>query len=679
MKNKLFRLVLFATLMLSSLTAGTRLPEQTAAAPSSTPAQTLQFQSGGHILGFGQSQVYLAGLDHALRVEFAGGNAVAPSGAGASAQAGRPVPMQRVSYVNAWNGVDVAYTPAANGLAESTYTVRPGGKVGSIRLRYNVPVPIQPDGSLRYTFQTGYISESAPLAWQEIAGKRLAVPVQFVEQAKNEVSFAVGAYDLAYPLTIDPSYSWHTFIGTENNEFARAIAVDGSGNLYVAGNSDTGWNDGNGLAAVPPKHAYTGGLDMLVVKLNSNGAYLWHTFYGSTAADSAYSIAVDGSGNVYVAGSSDNSWDYIQNTTDTQPINQYQGGADMVVLKLDTNGNYLWHTFLGSLSGNDQAFGVAVDGSGNVYVAGSSTAAWNYAKTDHGAANDFVGSNANIAITRLDTNGTYVWHTFYGASGGNNQANAIAVDGSGNIYVAGLSAAGWGSAPVNAHSTGSNNDVVVLKLTQYAELQWNTFLGSSSGDDEATSLSLDASDNVYIAGFSNASWGYGSGIQKNPINAYKGDYDMVVVKLDSDGGYQWHTFLGSSSDDDEAYGIAINNAGYLYVTGFSEASWNYPVGIFGSIPPLNPYAGGYDIVLVKVKEDGTYQWHTFYGSASGDDFGEGIALNRPASSISLAGYCGASWNGPAGQTAVYPYSGDEDMCVVNMSDPYQIFLPTIMR
>ena len=95
-----------------------------------------------------------------------------------------------------------------------------------------------------------------------------------------------------------------------------------------------------------------------------------------------------------------------------------------------------------------------------------------------------------------------------------------------------------------------------------------------------------------------------------------------MLKLNSSGAYQWHTFYGSSSDDDGGYGIAVDGSGNVYVTGDSDATWNGPAGQ----NPLHAYSGSYDIFVLKLDSSGAYQWHTFYGSSSWD-YGFGIAVD----------------------------------------------------
>ena len=202
---------------------------------------------------------------------------------------------------------------------------------------------------------------------------------------------------------------------------------------------------------------------------------------------------------------------------------------------------------------------------------------------------------------------TYQWHTFYG-SAAEDEGNSIAIDGSGNVYVTGYSETSWGS-PVHDHSTGSNMDIMVLKLDNSGALQWNTFYGSGN-TDEGKGIAVDGSGNVYVTGHSNTSWNS----PVTPLHAHTSGFDILVLKLDSSGTYQWHTFYGSASTD-YGLGIAVNGSD-IYVTGISVATWGSPV---------NPHGGGgnADIVIFKLDNSGTtLQWNTFHGSTS-TDYGYG--------------------------------------------------------
>ena len=167
-------------------------------------------------------------------------------------------------------------------------------------MRYNAPLALNKNGALRIAFETGDMTESAPIAWQDIDGKRTAVDVAFQVRGQ-EVGFALGAYNPRHALTIDPSVVWNTFLGGSGSDAGNAIAVDGSGNIYVAGNSTATWGS--------PVRAYTSNSDVFVAKLNaSTGGLTWNTFLGGSGADVGNAIAIDGSGNVVVTGSSAATW-----------------------------------------------------------------------------------------------------------------------------------------------------------------------------------------------------------------------------------------------------------------------------------------------------------------------------------------------------------------------------------
>lgn len=206
----------------------------------------------------------------------------------------------------------------------------------------------------------------------------------------------------------------------------------------------------------------------------------------------------------------------------------------------------------------------------------------------------------------------------------------IAVDSGGNVYVVGYSNASWG-APVNAHS-GGLADIVLAKFDSSGNLLWNTFAGAA-GNDYGYAVAVDNVGGVYISGFSRNSWGA-------PVNAHAdpGVTDNIAVaKFNSnDGTLAWNTFAGGAASGNDSYGYDINiAAGALYVVGYSIGAWGAPV---------NAYSGGADMVVVKLDTSGNRLWHTFAGSGN-TDYGYGVA---PASGtdIFIVGSSNATFGAP---------------------------------
>ena len=447
----------------------------------------------------------------------------------------------------------------------------------------------------------------------------------------------------------DPTYAWHTFYGGSGYDRGRNIATDGSGNIYITGDSYVSWN---GPAGQLPLHAHSGGHDIYVLKLDSSGSYQWHTFYRWAGIwEATYGITTDRIGNVYVTAESDATW----NGPDGEnPLHGHSGNIDISVLKLDSSGAYQWHTFYGGSDRNDPR-SIVIDGSGNVYITGYSLATWSGPAGQLPLHAHSGGSYYDIFVLKLDGSGSYQWHTFYGAAGGTSNAGfEIAPDGSGNLYITGPSNGAWngpaGQLPLHGHS--GNIDISVLKLDTSGAYQWHTFYGSS-GDDQAFGLTTDENGKVYVVGFSDTSWNGPAGQPPLHVHSGGGPYgDILLLKLDSSGSYQWHTFYGSS-DDDLGYGIATDRNGNVYVTGDSRASWNGPAGE----PPLHPYGGpGNDLFVLKLDTSGAYRWHTFYGTSYGD-YAMDIAADG-SGNVYITGESWATWNGPAGQSPLHAYSGN---------------------
>src|SRR5437660_994672 len=391
------------------------------------PNHILQFTSGGHVLGFAAGGVYVASGSHALHVEFVNPRATNPvsnagPGDGMPGNAQHATPLSRVTYPNLWDGVTLIYDAPSGAVVRSTYRLEAHANAGNIRLRYNAPVAVQSDGSLRVSFQTSTLNESAPQAWQERDGKRVPVRIGFAPRGNAELAFALGDYDRSEPLFIDPTLTWNTFLGGAGIDEAFGFVVDVIGNFYVVGFSTAAWGS--------PVAAYDGGgADAFAAKLDSNGILTWSTVLGGGGTDYGWALGLDISGNVYVAGDSDAAWG--------SPVRAFSGGVAAFVAKLDSSGTLTWNTFLGG-GVEDSCQALAMDESGNVYVAGYTEATWG------SPVRAFSGGQFDVFAAKLDSGGALTWNTFLGSASRDFGAG-LTLDPSGNVNVRGYSAATWGS------------------------------------------------------------------------------------------------------------------------------------------------------------------------------------------------------------------------------------------
>jgi uncharacterized delta-60 repeat protein len=351
----------------------------------------------------------------------------------------------------------------------------------------------------------------------------------------------------------------------------NAIAVDDSGNVYVAG-----WSAG------------TENTDYVVIKYNSNGDQQWAQRYNGTGNgyDAPYGIALDSSGNVYVTGTS---------TGDGT-------GFDYTTIKYDNDGQQQWvKSYNGTGNGYDAAQALAVDASGNVYITGVST------------AQNGLGDCVTI---KYDTNGNQQWaKTYDGPANGNDYGNSVTFDSSGNVYVTGT-------------STGSETgqDYLTIKYDSSGQQLWaSTYSSPENNWDEGRSIGLDGSGNVYVTGVLEYSEGKAS------------TDDWGTIKYDSSGAEQWvRTYNGPASIADEAWSIAVDVDGNSYVVGYSHG-----------------LTSGSDLTSIKYDTDGMQQWLQAYDSPKhGTDSGFDITLDSQGN-VYVAG---ASGSGTAIDYAIIKYS-----------------------
>lgn len=323
------------------------------------------------------------------------------------------------------------------------------------------------------------------------------------------------------------SLAWSSYLGGSGIDSATAVAVDGSGSVYVVG--------GTGSPDFPTQGGFdstlNGAGDAFVAKVNANGASLaWSSYLGgSSSADSATAIALDGSRNVYVVGLTLSS-DF---PTPGGFQTAYHGGLDAYVAKVAANGGSLvWSSYLGGNS-EDTAYGIAVDASENVYVAGKT---WSSDfPTPGGFDRSLAGSHAPGAlspdafVTKVNANGARLaWSSYLGGSG-NDWANAIAVGNSGNIYVAGhTQSPDFPTPDAFNHTFNGAIGGFITKVNANASLAWSSYL-SGSGYTWATGITVDSSENLYVAGVTASSDFSTPGAFDTTYNG--GPYDAFVTKI----------------------------------------------------------------------------------------------------------------------------------------------------
>jgi hypothetical protein len=222
------------------------------------------------------------------------------------------------------------------------------------------------------------------------------------------------------------SLAWSSYLGGAGKDEGHGIAVDGNGNVYVTGKTESsdfpttgGFDTTLGLD----------GLDAFVTKVTAGGSLAWSSFLGGTIGDTGNGIAVDGNGNVYVTGETASTDFPTTGGFDTT----HGGLIDAFVTKVNATGSLVWSSFLGG-SFIDIAHGIAVDGSGNVYVTGSTTS------TDFPTPGGFATTNRgsyDAFVTKVNANGqSLAWSSYLGGSS-IDFGYGIAVGGNGNVYVTG--------------------------------------------------------------------------------------------------------------------------------------------------------------------------------------------------------------------------------------------------
>jgi hypothetical protein len=429
---------------------------------------------------------------------------------------------------------------------------------------------------------------------------------------------------------------YSTYLGGSNDDNGVGIAVDGSGQAYVSGFTDsTNFPTANAFQPALNGTAYDG----FLTKLNSTGsALIYSTYIGGTQNDSALAVAIDNTGSAHITGETSST-----NYPVAAPFQSVFGGgaSDALVTKFNPAGNTVaFSTYLGG-SSDDLALGIALNANG-VYLAGATTSTnfpvLNAMQPTYGGGGFFDGF-----VTKMNPFGTgLVFSTYLGGSDYDG-AKGIGLDANGHACITGVTASS--NFPVisafQSTRNGTVDDAFVTRISSSGALLYSTYLGGT-GVDQGSSVAVDASGAAYITGTTRST----NFPKVDPIQAsLAGESDAFVTKVSPTGStLEFSTYIGGSSFDD-GVAIAVDSGQNAYVAGGTDSS---------NFPTVNPFqaarSGASDGFLLRISSSTTtISGQVFTSSGQGlrnaivtlkDQFG--VRIQAPTSSLGFYSFTGVT-------------------------------------
>jgi len=559
-----------------------------------------------------------------------------------------------IVYENLYDGIGLVYRIGPGGL-KYDFTVQPEANLSRIRMTYDGidALDVYPESLVLNTL-AGKVQDNEIFA--TAGGNPLSC--EFARVGIRSVGFACDAWDHDQALVIDPLL-WATFFGGSDGDTLATVALNSSGNPILAGSTMS-----TDFPATPGAFStsYSGASDGMVAMLSTDGSsLLWATYIGGFVDEGVSSIALDAMGNVVMTGTTA-SPDFPTTPGAHQQALSFPN--DAFVTKLGADGSSLiWSTYLGA-GGDETAYEIALDSSGNAVVVGmtSSTSAFATA-----GAYDITQNGLDDAfLAKLSADGSsLMWATYLGGDS-IDVALAVALDGSGNVVVCGQTSSRNFPVTPGAYDETMNAefDAYLAKISaDGSSLLWATFLGGSGFNDFAWDIVLDGSGNPVVAGFTDS--------PDFPVTpgaydtSYGGGFDAFVAKMSSDGStLAWATYLGGSGDE-RAYAIALGSSGNPFVTGRTDST-DFPTtpGAYD-----RTYDGDNDTYVAKLNAGGSSLAAATYLGGANYDEGRDITLDAVGNPVVVGGTISTDFPTTAGAYSPTYNGGFEDGFVVKLNLP----------
>ncbi len=532
---------------------------------------------------------------------------------------------------------------------ETHYRLLPNYKVGFQIARYDTTRALVIDPVLVYaTYLGGSGNDIGQAIAIDAAGNTYVtgstISTNFPGASTSAIQAVPNGNEDVFVAKLNPAGNalvYSTYLGGSGGDFGFAIAVDGSGNAYITGQTSSPTTIQMGFIPFPRvgaiQSSYKGGGDTFFTKLNAAGdAIVYSTYYGGTGVERGHGVAVDSAGLAYFSGSTNS-----LNFPTVSPFQGINGGSDDgYVVKLNAAGSApVYSTYLGGNGSeySQEGGGIVIDESGNAYVVGT-TSSTNFpgAATFTDIQPTYGGGFNDAFYVKLNATGSALLNSTYLGGSGYDSAYGIALGLDGSTYVTGYTDSTnfpTGNA-LQPSRNGVANDAFVVKIAPAGNgILYSTYLGGS-GAETAYDITVDAGGRAYISGTTSST----DFPMASPIQAFpSGATEMFVSKLGSNGSVlQFSTYLGGSTGFEHGRGIKVDTAGNVYVTG-STNSTNFPtVAAFQA----GYGGGGSDALVVKI--------------AVGLEPGVPLGVSADAQSTSNVM---VTWNAVAGATSYEVYRG----------------------